>query len=99
MRELREYSKSFNTLPRGKFTTGGPVVQKPVVTDDSLYVVGERWGLIRLKRDTLEPMWLERLPDGRLRPKHNPDVAQSAGRVVHLEDGHLRPIRIESGRI
>ncbi len=30
---------------------------------------------------------------------HNPDVAQSAGRVVTLEDGHLRPIRIESGRI
>jgi len=30
---------------------------------------------------------------------HNPDVAQSAGRVVTLEDGYLRPIRIESGRI
>jgi ABC-type lipoprotein export system ATPase subunit len=30
---------------------------------------------------------------------HNPEVAQSAGRVVSLEDGHLRPIRIESGRI
>ena len=30
---------------------------------------------------------------------HNPDVARSAGRVVNLEDGHLRPIRIESGRI
>jgi len=30
---------------------------------------------------------------------HNPDVAESAGRVVHLEDGHLKPIRIESGRI
>ena len=30
---------------------------------------------------------------------HNPDVAQSAGRVVALEDGHLRPIKIESGRI
>jgi len=30
---------------------------------------------------------------------HNPEVAQSAGRVVRLEDGHLRPIRFESGRI
>jgi len=30
---------------------------------------------------------------------HNPDVAQSAGRVVTLEDGYLRPIRIEAGRI
>ncbi len=30
---------------------------------------------------------------------HNPDVAKSAGRVVTLEDGYLRPIRIESGRI
>jgi lipoprotein-releasing system ATP-binding protein len=30
---------------------------------------------------------------------HNPDVAQSAGRVVLLEDCHLRPIKIESGRI
>ncbi len=30
---------------------------------------------------------------------HNPDVAQAAGRVVQLEDGYLRPIRIESGRI
>ncbi len=30
---------------------------------------------------------------------HNPDVARAAGRVVTLEDGYLRPIRIESGRI
>ncbi len=30
---------------------------------------------------------------------HNPDVAQAAGRVVALEDGYLRPISIESGRI
>jgi len=30
---------------------------------------------------------------------HNPDVAKSAGRVVALEDGYLRPIRIEAGRI
>jgi len=30
---------------------------------------------------------------------HNPDVAQSAGRVVTLEDGYLRPIRIDAGRI
>jgi len=30
---------------------------------------------------------------------HNPDVANSAGRVVALEDGYLRPIRIEAGRI
>jgi lipoprotein-releasing system ATP-binding protein len=30
---------------------------------------------------------------------HNPDVAESAGRVVSLEDGYLKPIRIESGRI
>ena len=30
---------------------------------------------------------------------HNPDVARAAGRVVQLEDGYLRPIRIESGRI
>ena len=30
---------------------------------------------------------------------HNPDVAQSAGRVVALEDGYLRPIRIVAGRI
>ena len=30
---------------------------------------------------------------------HNPDVAQAAGRVVSLEDGYLRPIRIEPGRI
>jgi hypothetical protein len=76
LRDLRESSMAANSLPRGKFTTGGPVMQKPLVTDDSLYVVGERWGLIRLKRDTLEPMWTERLPDGRIRPKHNPDVVQ-----------------------
>jgi len=30
---------------------------------------------------------------------HNPDVARAAGRVVQLEDGYLRPIRFESGRI
>ncbi len=30
---------------------------------------------------------------------HNPDVARSAGRVVALEDGLLRPITFESGRI
>ena len=76
MRELREPSMAANSLPRGKFTTGGPIMQKPIVTDDSLYVVGERRGLIRLKRDTLAPLWVERLPDGRIRPKQNPDVVR-----------------------
>lgn len=76
LRELRERSMAANALPRGKFTTGGPVAQKPVLTTDSIYVVGERWGLIRLKRDSLEPLWTERLPDGRVRPKHNPEVAR-----------------------
>jgi hypothetical protein len=76
MRELREKSMAANSMPRGKFTTGGPVVQKPVLTSDSVYIVGERWGLIRLKRDSLEPLWTERLPDGRVRPKQNPEVAK-----------------------
>jgi hypothetical protein len=73
--ELREPATAANTLPRGKFTTGGPILQKPVLTDDSVYVVGDRWGLMRLKHRTLEPMWMERLPDGRVRPRPNPDVA------------------------
>jgi hypothetical protein len=74
--ELRESSTAANTLPRGKFTTGGPIVSRPILTDDSLYVVGDRWGLIRLKHTTLEPMWNERLPDGRVRPRPNVDVAK-----------------------
>jgi hypothetical protein len=74
MRELREPSLAANSLPRGKFTTGGPIFQKPLVTDDSLYVVGDRWGLIRLKHGTLEPMWNERLPDGRVRARVNEEV-------------------------
>jgi hypothetical protein len=73
--ELREPATAANTLPRGKFTTGGPVFQKPLLTDDSVYVVGDRWGLIRLKHKTLEPIWMERLPDGRIRSRPNPDVA------------------------
>ena len=74
IRELRERSLAVNTLPRGKFTTGGPVEQKPLLTEDSLYVVGDRWGLIRLKQGSLEPMWSERLPDGRVRARPNSDV-------------------------
>jgi PQQ-like domain len=74
MRELREPTMAANTLPRGKFTTGGPVDQKPLLTDDSLFVVGARWGLIRLKRGTLEPMWNQRLADGRVRPAPNDEV-------------------------
>ena len=76
IRELREPSTAANTLPRGKFTTGGPIVRRPVLTDDSLYVVGERWGLIRLRHRTLEPLWNERLPDGRVRARPNGEVAQ-----------------------
>ncbi len=76
MRELRERSTAANSLPRAKFTTGGPVIQKPLLVDDSLYAVGERWGLVRLKSDNLEPMWTERLPDGRIRAKHNPEVVR-----------------------
>ena len=72
--ELREAALAANSLPRGKFTSGGPVVQKPVITDDSIYIVGERWGLMRLRHRTLEPMWNERLPDGRIRPRPNTDV-------------------------
>ena len=76
IRELREPSTASNTLPRGKFTTGGPVVSKPVLTDDSVYIVGDRWGLIRLRHQTLEPMWNERLPDGRIRPQPNSEVSE-----------------------
>jgi hypothetical protein len=76
IRELREPSTAANTLPRGKFTTGGPIVHRPVLTDDSIYVVGDRWGLIRLRHQTLEPYWNERLPDGRIRPRPNDQVAQ-----------------------
>jgi len=76
VRELREPSTAANTLPRGKFTTGGPIQQKPVLTDDSIYAVGERWGLIRLRHQTLEPLWNERLPDGRVRARPNGEVAE-----------------------
>ena len=76
MRELRQPSQAVNTLPLGKFTTGGPVEQKPFLTDDSVYVVGTRYGLIRLRRGTLVPIWIEQLEDGRLRPKPNPDVTR-----------------------
>lgn len=74
VRELREPSTAANTLPRGKFTTGGPVLQRPLLTDDSVYVIGDRWGLIRLRHTTLEAMWNERLPDGRVRPRPNEAV-------------------------
>jgi outer membrane protein assembly factor BamB len=76
MRELREPSMASNTIPRGKFTSGGPVQQKPLLTDDAIYIVGERWGLMRLKHTTLEPIWNEQLPDGRIRPRPNPDVVR-----------------------
>jgi hypothetical protein len=74
--ELREPSMAVNTLPRGKFTSGGPVEQKPLLTDNAIYIVGERWGLMRLKHGTLDPQWQERLPDGRVRPKPNEDVVR-----------------------
>jgi outer membrane protein assembly factor BamB len=74
--ELREAALAANSLPRGKFTTGGPIFQRPVLTDDSIYVVGDRWGLMRLRHRTLEPLWNERLPDGRVRPQPNADVAR-----------------------
>ena len=81
MADLREPSMAANTLPRGKFTTGGPIQQKPLLTDNSLYVVGARWGLIRLKhgskdQTSLEPMWTERLSDGRVRARPNSEVVQ-----------------------
>jgi len=74
--DLREPSMVSSTLPRGKFTTGGPIQQKPLVTENALYVVAARWGLIRLKHGTLEPMWTERLSDGRIRARPNSDVVQ-----------------------
>jgi hypothetical protein len=73
--ELREAALAANSLPRGKFTTGGPILQRPVLTDDSVYIVGDRWGLMRLRHRTLEPLWNERLADGRVRPRPNEDVA------------------------
>jgi hypothetical protein len=39
-------------------------------------VVGDRWGLIRLKHGSLDAMWNERLPDGRARPRPNSDVVK-----------------------
>ena len=76
IRELRQPTQAGNTLPVGKFTTGGPVEQKPVLTDDSVYVVGTRYGLIRLRRSSLLPMWTEMLADGRVRPRPNVDVTR-----------------------
>lgn len=73
--ELREKSLATNTLPLGKFTTGGPILDKPLVTDDSVYVIGARWGLMRLRHKTLEPMWVAQTPDGRIRPRPTPDVS------------------------
>src|SRR5262249_40494216 len=88
IRELRETSLAANTLPRGKFTSGGPVELKPLLTDDSLYIVGSRWGLIRLSHATLEPMWTERLPDGRIRPRPNTDVE----RIVSVNKSYVYAI-------
>jgi hypothetical protein len=94
IRELREPSMVANTLARGKFTTGGPIMLKPLLTEESLYVVGARWGLTKLKKGTLEPQWIETLPDGRTRAKANADVIRVLGvngSYVYAEDrqGHL----------
>jgi outer membrane protein assembly factor BamB len=88
IRELREPSLAANTLARGKFTTGGPVEQKPLLTEDSLYVVGSRWGLIRLSHNSLDPLWTERLPDGRIRPRPNTDVE----RIVSVNKSYVYAI-------
>jgi hypothetical protein len=101
IRELREPSMAANTLPRGKFTTGGPVFEKPLLTEDSLYVVGARWGLIRLKKGTLDPLWLETLPDGRTRARPNADVTRVLGvngSYVYAEDNRGRLVVIDAIR-
>lgn len=74
IRELREPATAGSSLPRGKFTTGGPIEEKPLLTEQAIYAVGSRWGLIKLRHGNLEPLWTERLPDGRVRPKPNVDV-------------------------
>jgi outer membrane protein assembly factor BamB len=79
IREIREPATGGNTLPRGKFTTGGPVEQEMLLTDEAVYAIGSRWGLIKLRHGTLEPFWNERLPDGRIRPKPNPDIIRLLG--------------------
>jgi hypothetical protein len=76
IRELRETATAAGTLPRGKFTTGGPIEQKPLLTEQAVYAVGSRWGLIKLRHTTLDPLWTERLPDGRVRARPNPDVVR-----------------------
>ena len=58
IRELRPATAG-STLARGKFTTGGPIEQKPLLTDQAIYVVGSRWGLIKLRHGTLEPLWTD----------------------------------------
>jgi len=40
-----------------RFVGGGPIRQKPRVTDDSLYVTAERAGLYRLNRTTGDMTW------------------------------------------
>jgi len=76
IRLLAETATARAMLPKGKFTAGGPVEQKPLLVDDSLYVVGARWGLMRLKKTTLEPMWSQTLPDGRTQALPNPAVTR-----------------------
>jgi hypothetical protein len=85
LKEIRDPNLANTAIPRSSFTTGGTILEKPILLDDSLYVVGARWGLIRLKRLTLDPMWQERLEDGRIRSRPTAGVVK----VLAINSNHV----------
>jgi len=71
-----------NGSVRWRFTTGTPVLRRPAVTDDDVYISTDRGGLRRLDRKTGQAVWQNRAAD-RFLAMH-PKVVYATDRSGHL---------------
>jgi len=65
-----------------RFTTGTPIVYRPAVTDDDVYVTTDRGGLRRLDRKTGQAIWRNGAADHFLAA--NPKVVYATDRSGHV---------------
>lgn len=81
-------SGSGNAVYTARYNPGGYITQKPYITDDAVYIIGDNWGLMKLrKRETPVPVGS---PDEQGNPFVS-EIKDLSGRIIGRTYNELSP--------
>lgn len=90
-------------IPNGsvkwRFTTGTPIIRKPAVTDEDVYITTDRGGMRRLNLDNGQAIWQNQTADRFLAV--NPKIVYAtdrAGRMLLLDRAHGTQVGVYDAR-